>query len=229
MNSEKGGRGTLTILKNTQLLHPVNLGMVTDVLAGRELPIVTWRRENSFIVFTLDDEQIEGCNTWQILSSACDFNRANPEVKADKIIGKVDVVELPRIGRVDLKDSIIPKGHFTWGEATHSGTRLPPNQEVFDNILRIGRLAEEARERLGKPMTVTSWHRTRQANQACGGAKNSRHLYGDALDFTVEGMNGHQLYNLLDPWWPGGLGMYPWFPQLCHIDARGYRARWGAE
>lgn len=227
MNGEKGGRGTLKVLKNATISHPSD-GSLVDVVAGRELPVVAWKRENDQILFTLEDESIQEKNTWLIASSLCDFMQANPEVKTDKIIGRIDIIELPRIGRVDLKDSIVKGGSFTWGEATHEGTRLP-NQEVFDNMVRLAQLAQQARQKLGKPMRVTSWYRTRQANAACGGAKNSRHLYGDALDFTVDGLNGRELYSLLDPGWPGGLGMYPWFPALAHIDARGYRARWGAE
>lgn len=230
MDSEKGGRGTLRILKNSQLKHPIVEGLTADILAGRELAITAWKKTGDLIVFTLDQEElIERHNTWQVLGSNCDFASANPEITSSKVIGRVENIQLPRIGQANLNDSIIPGGNFTWSEATHQGTRLPPNHQVFDAFIRIAQLAEEARKRLDKPMLVTSWYRPPQANKACGGAKNSRHLQGDALDFTCEGLTGHQLYNLLDPWWPGGLGMYPWFPQLCHIDARGYRARWGAE
>lgn len=49
---------------------------------------------------------------------------------------------------------------------------------------------------------------------------------GDARDFVCEGLTGNQLYWTLDPWWIGGLARFINFPNLCHIDARSYRARW---
>ncbi|WP_088893859.1 D-Ala-D-Ala carboxypeptidase family metallohydrolase [Leptolyngbya ohadii] len=70
---------------------------------------------------------------------------------------------------------------------------------------------------------VTSGNRV---NQEVGGASFSRHIIGDAIDFYCDGLTGNQVYRALDPWWTGGLGRYNSFPALCHLDARGYRARW---
>jgi tetratricopeptide (TPR) repeat protein len=125
-----------------------------------------------------------------------------------------------------LSMSIIPDGSFTWAEATHGGTRMPSNQATVDAMISIARLGQRARDRVNRPFIVTSWYRPPNINRAVGGAKYSRHLVGDAIDFVVEGLSGNQIYWLLDPWWPGGLGRYRSFPNLCHIDARDYRARW---
>lgn len=127
---------------------------------------------------------------------------------------------------IQLSLSIIPDGNFSWAEATHGGTRMPPNQDVVDAIVRIARMAQRARDRIGYPFIVTSWYRPPNVNRAVGGAKYSRHLVGDAIDFVCESLSGNQLYWSLDPWWPGGLGRYRSFPELCHIDSRSYRARW---
>ncbi|MDX2096361.1 MAG: D-Ala-D-Ala carboxypeptidase family metallohydrolase [Leptolyngbyaceae cyanobacterium bins.59] len=121
---------------------------------------------------------------------------------------------------------IVQNGSFTWAEATHGGTRLPPNQATVDAIVRIARLAQQARERIGRPLQVTSWYRPPDVNARVGGVSNSRHIVGDAIDFYCDGLTGDQIYWFLDPWWPGGLGRYENFPYLSHIDARGYRARW---
>ena len=127
---------------------------------------------------------------------------------------------------IQLEASIIPNGNFTWAEATHGGTRMPPNQATVDAIVRIARLAQQARDRIGRPFIVTSWYRPPEVNRRVGGASRSRHIVGDAIDFYVNGLTGNQLYWALDPWWPGGLGRYRRFSRLSHIDARGSRARW---
>ncbi len=121
---------------------------------------------------------------------------------------------------------IIPDGSFTWAEATHGGTWMPPDGATVDAVVRIAQLAQQARDRISRPFLVTSWYRPPHINRAVGGAIHSRHLVGDAIDFTCEGLSGDQIYWFLEPWWPGGLGRYTKFPHLCHIDARSYRARW---
>ena len=127
---------------------------------------------------------------------------------------------------IQLGASIIPNGNFTWAEATRGGTRMPPNQATVDSIVRIAKLAQQARDRIGRPFHITSWYRPPDINRRVGGASNSRHIVGDAIDFYVDGLTGNQIYWALDPWWPGGLGRYTRFSRLSHLDARGYRARW---
>ncbi|WP_035986753.1 D-Ala-D-Ala carboxypeptidase family metallohydrolase [Leptolyngbya sp. KIOST-1] len=127
---------------------------------------------------------------------------------------------------LQLDASIVPNGNFTWAEATRGGSRLPPNQATVDAIVRIATLAQQARDRIGRPFLVTSWYRPAEINRRVGGASQSRHIVGDAIDFYCVGLTGNQVYWALDPWWPGGLGRYSQFPALVHIDARGVKARW---
>jgi hypothetical protein len=129
-------------------------------------------------------------------------------------------------GNIQIHATILPNGSFTWAEATQGGSRMPPNQATVDAIVRIARLAQQARDRIGRPFRVTSWYRPPEINRRVGGVSNSRHIVGDAIDFYCDGLTGNQLYWALDPWWPGGLGRYQKFPNLSHIDARNYRARW---
>ncbi|WP_008317241.1 D-Ala-D-Ala carboxypeptidase family metallohydrolase [Leptolyngbya sp. PCC 6406] len=125
-----------------------------------------------------------------------------------------------------LEMSIVANGNFTWAEATRAGTRMPKDQATVDAIIRIATLGQEARDRIGRPFLITSWYRPPAVNARVGGASESRHIVGDAIDFYCNGITGQQLYWSLDPWWPGGLGRYSQYPYLCHLDARGYRARW---
>jgi len=115
---------------------------------------------------------------------------------------------------------------LTWAEATHGGTRMPPNQATVDAMIRIAQLAQRASDRIGRPFTVINWYLPSASESTVESTTTSRHLIGDAIDFICEGLTGNQLYWFLDPWWPGGLGRYAKFPYLCHIDARTYRARW---
>jgi uncharacterized protein YcbK (DUF882 family) len=93
-------------------------------------------------------------------------------------------------------------------------------------IIRIAALAQQARDRIGRPFLITSWYRPAEINRRVGGASQSRHIVGDAIDFYCVGLTGNQVYWALDPWWPGGLGRYGQFPALVHLDARGFKARW---
>ncbi|HEY9737282.1 MAG TPA: D-Ala-D-Ala carboxypeptidase family metallohydrolase [Trichocoleus sp.] len=127
---------------------------------------------------------------------------------------------------LQLAAPIVPNGSFTWAEATHGGTRMPTDQATVNAVVRIATLAQQARDRIGRPFHVTSWYRPPEINRRVGGASASRHIVGDAIDFYCPGLSGDQLYRALDPWWPGGLGRYRNFPYLCHLDARSYRARW---
>ncbi len=125
-----------------------------------------------------------------------------------------------------MAQSILPGGNFTWSEATRGGTRMPPDQATVDAIVRIATLAQEARDRIGRPFCITCWYRPAETNARVAGASISRHIIGDAIDFYCDGLTGRQLYWALDPWWPGGLGRYSQFPYLCYLDARGERSRW---
>lgn len=125
-----------------------------------------------------------------------------------------------------LSEPIIPDGNFTWAEATKNGNRIPASRDIVYGIIRVARVMEEVRERMGdRPISVNSWYRTPAANKAAGGAKYSRHMAGDAIDFVVAGVNAYTVYAELNSWWGsrGGLASSSIF---THIDTRGYYARW---
>lgn len=125
-----------------------------------------------------------------------------------------------------LSEPIIPNGNFTWGEATKNGSRIPVSRSVAYGIIRIARVMEEVRSRLGdRPIRVNSWYRDPASNRAAGGARYSRHLSGDAVDFVVIGVHAYTVYDRLNSWWgsQGGLASSSVF---THIDSRGYYARW---
>lgn len=133
---------------------------------------------------------------------------------------------LPGNQVVYSKQPIIPKGHFTWGDATEGGERVPKYCNIVQNITKSAKRMEDVRQTLGNvPIYPTSWYRTPKVNKKVGGVKNSRHLKGLAVDFTAAGIDPVRVYEILDSWEKDiGLGCATSF---THIDFnRGYRARW---
>ena len=125
-----------------------------------------------------------------------------------------------------LSEPIIPDGNFTWAEATKNGSRIPVSRSVVYGIIRVARVMEEVRARMGdRPIRVNSWYRDPASNRAAGGATYSRHMSGDAVDFVVTGIHAYTVYARLNSWWGsrGGLASSSIF---THIDTRGYYARW---
>lgn len=133
---------------------------------------------------------------------------------------------LPSGKTVMLASSIIPNGNFTWNEATRQGQRRPLTVVIENRIIAIASALEEVRKFLGgQPMRIHSWYRPPSINQSVGGARDSRHLYGDAVDFSISTITPRTVYKKLDNWWGarGGLGDSAVF---THIDLRGNDARW---
>ena len=123
-------------------------------------------------------------------------------------------------------DKIVSGGNFTWGEATHGGSRIPVDSGVVYGMIRVAEVMEDVRDKFGgRPITVNSWYRDPVTNARVGGASMSRHLVGDAIDFVVSGVHPYDVNAELDGWWgsKGGLASASCF---THIDVRGYRSRW---
>jgi len=135
-------------------------------------------------------------------------------------------IYLPGIGTVDTKNKIPGSQHFTWGEATKDGTRIPKEYSIVKNIVETARYMEDVRHYFGdKPISITSWYRDPESNKQVGGAKESQHMSGKAVDFNVQGINPRAVASRMEKYWGsnGGLGAYNGW---THIDNRGKRARW---
>ncbi|MDJ0707129.1 MAG: peptidase M15A [Leptolyngbyaceae cyanobacterium MO_188.B28] len=127
---------------------------------------------------------------------------------------------------LQLDAAIVDEGSLTWAEATQGGVYLPPNQTTIDAIIRIARLAEAVRDRLGRPLHITRWYHPAHPNLPMHGRRYYRHPLGDAITFYCYGLTGNQIYWALDPWWSGELGRYHQFPKLIYVSAQDYRIRW---
>lgn len=79
-----------------------------------------------------------------------------------------------------------------------------------------------------KSMPILSGYRTPAYNRQIGGASQSRHMSGDATDFSTTVLNRIgtvKFFSVADVIFrDDGVGRYP--SGSGHLDSRGYRARW---
>lgn len=205
---------------------------IYDVQKGTELTalIVSTRENHYFLEF---DDPIKNQHRWNAFVEHWDAVKANPEPDPQvsfklKPKDRGKSIKIPSVTEiVYLGDPVCAKSpNFFWYEATHNGTRIPASPTVYQNIIKIATAAQGARMRIGKPFNITSWYRPEPFNRRAGGARNSTHLVGAAIDFTVEGMTGKELSRELSDW-TGGMGIYHHIPQILHLDVRGRLVRWG--
>ncbi len=77
-------------------------------------------------------------------------------------------------------------------------------------------------------LTITSAHRTREQNAAAGGATNSQHIHGNALDLDTKNLTDEQKAQVLAAAIANGargIGIYP--SGAMHIDTRATPTLWG--
>ena len=60
-------------------------------------------------------------------------------------------------------------------------------QTLMSNVLRTAQGMEDIRKLLGSPIFVSSWYRSKLLNSLIGGAVNSQHTKGQAVDFVCPG------------------------------------------
>lgn len=97
-----------------------------------------------------------------------------------------------------------------------------PAPWILDNIYRLANRLQVIRDLIGKPILINSGYRSPAHNQAVGGASQSQHLNGMAVDIVVTGMPAKELQSLLKNW-SGGMGCYQHY---THLDIRPQKARW---
>lgn len=102
--------------------------------------------------------------------------------------------------------------HFTRSEVA---CKCGCGFDTFD--AETAKIADEAREFVGKPITPSSVCRCESHNKNEGGARNSYHLKGRAIDLPCN--NPKALYDYLCNKYPNnyGFGLYLSF---VHIDTR---------
>lgn len=118
-----------------------------------------------------------------------------------------------------------PSIHLSWNELKcKDGTPYPPEWRG-DRALALAETFEVIREGLGgKPLRVLSAYRPKAYNRKIGGAQNSQHIQGRALDIAHPTMTPDEVYDAIKKMFVagklphlGGLGLYQTF---THFDIR---------
>lgn len=101
-------------------------------------------------------------------------------------------------------------------------------RQTVVSLRHVTRL-QALRDRLGKPVTITSGFRCERHNAEVGGVTGesggtpSRHVLGQATDIKVQGLTPGALAAICEQVGFDGIGTYRTF---VHVDSRGERARW---
>ena len=99
-----------------------------------------------------------------------------------------------------------------------------PTLAVLVNLRKIANTIQKYKITVFKnaKITITSGWRSPAYNRKIGGAANSYHTKGLALDFVVQGMPPQTVQKILNSVHFGGL---EFAPTWTHIDLRDYKAR----
>lgn len=94
--------------------------------------------------------------------------------------------------------------HISWKEAFGSATakklkiKNEPNEDQLNNMKALAEdLFEPLRERIGNPIKVNSFFRSKELNEAISGAKHSQHMEGCAIDLDAVNMMNCELFYII--------------------------------
>lgn len=79
------------------------------------------------------------------------------------------------------------------------------------------------RDEIGRPVIINSGYRTESHNKAVGGAQNSYHMQGKAVDIRVNGLKPEEIAKKAEKKGFTGIGIYKNF---VHLDIRPVKTIW---
>jgi uncharacterized protein YcbK (DUF882 family) len=116
-----------------------------------------------------------------------------------------------------------PSRNLIWEElACKDGTAYPKKFILDGRVFTLANVFESIRSMWGKPILIHSAYRTPTHNKRVGGAPNSQHVQGRALDLAPpKGVKIDDFYYAIkrnvDDFGIHGIGRYPTF---VHVDIR---------
>lgn len=94
--------------------------------------------------------------------------------------------------------------NFKMSELIHSDTAIRNNINNMPDINSLDCMLDlityclqPIRDKIKKPMIITSGFRNSQVNKLVGGVANSQHAKGQAVDFTISGMSVAQIVEFI--------------------------------
>lgn len=194
--------GRIEALRDTFLKRrPVQASAlgVTDtveVARGRVYAVVSWREQ-------VADAHVEvelghGAGTWFIWQPHWRELRDQPAAAV--------VSGAPEIDWGNFDARVTP--NLTVGEVLQKDRRrIPPaGAAVRSRLVATAREFQRVRDAWGRPLGVTSFYRPEPINSQKGGARNSRHVTGQAFDIYPIGASIDTFYDWIRVRWRGGLG-----------------------
>lgn len=119
-----------------------------------------------------------------------------------------------------------PTAHLTWHELRSRGDgRAYPLPWRTTRAVVIAQTFEHIRAIVCGPIVIGSAYRSPAHNRSIGGARDSMHMYGLALDLhTPAGVTVAELYDIADSVIPG-VGAVFHYSWGCHVDRRDFLGR----
>ena len=94
--------------------------------------------------------------------------------------------------------------YITYQTATKSNTAIKfgiknePNAQQLENMKLVGKIYDEVREFIGKPLIVSSFFRNEALNKKLGGSKTSLHCSGAAIDIdSTDNVYNKQIFDYI--------------------------------
>ena len=182
-----------------------------------------------------DPGQIDGIDGKKT-QSALEAFRADYGVGAEGLVGAVarTVSKVERPSEAEQETTGKPKTGTFWDDIryfTREEFRCKCGGRYCDGYpadidMSMVKIADEIRNRIGKPIQINSGLRCKTHNANVGGVPNSQHLLGNAADLGCPiGCTPAQMASIAEEIMgdTGGIGIYPWG---IHIDTRSAKSRW---
>ncbi len=126
-----------------------------------------------------------------------------------------------------INSNLFATKNFRWKELLINQTKVP-TLAVIVNLFKTASLLQKYRELIfeNSPIIITSGWRSKEYNKKIGGAPNSYHIHGMALDFVCTKFSPQKVQKKLNPVHQGGL---EFAPTWTHIDIRKERTRFDSK